>query len=91
MSVLAKNALGISFTVVLIGCTTEVDKCVNSQVSAWKDAKERKEAYWEEKEKALRKMKNSNDWEIVRENDARTKNEIEAEARLMCMSLAGKK
>jgi hypothetical protein len=91
MSVLAKYALGISVTVALIGCTSEVDKCVNSQVSAWKDAKERNEAYWDEKEKSLRKMKNSNDWEIVRENDVRTKNEIEAEARLICMSLAAKK
>ena len=74
-----------------VGCGSEVDKCVESQVRAWTDASERTEAYWDEKQRQMRKAMNSNEWEIVREKDIRTRNEVEAEARLTCLSIASRR
>lgn len=75
----------------VIGCKSEVDKCVESQLRAWMDKKVRDDAFWDAKERQMRKDLKSNDWEIVRIRDIRTKNEVEAEARLTCLSLLGKR
>ncbi len=56
----------------LVGCKSEVDKCVESQVKGWNSLQERKE-------KMIKELS-------LNENlDKRTVVEVEAEARLRCL------
>ena len=80
----------ISIVLTCAGCTSEVDKCVNSQVKGWEAEKEREAEVWK-----LKKEFESNEsqkkivdpWEVVEQKDIRRKEEIEASARIMCLQI----
>lgn len=86
-----KTLLVLGLLLSVYGCSSEVDKCVDSQVAAWKAKKERETQMW----KQLREQKQNNPtksetielWEVIDEVDARKIEEIEAEARVMCLKL----
>lgn len=87
--------------IILAGCQSEVDKCVNSSVAAWQTEEDRKE-----RQISLYEVKNN---EIARTNidskeftlaeamgkvpslDKRSKVEVEAQMRLMCLKIVNGK
>ena len=64
----------VSF-LLLSGCKSEVDKCVESQVKAWHSLQERKEKIIKE-------------FNLNENLDKRNESEVEAEARLKCLKAA---
>lgn len=87
-----KTAVSLIALLLFAGCSSEVDKCVESQVAAWEAKKERDAEMWkqvrEQKKSEEKKNGTSDEWEVVGEKDVRRKEEIEAEARVLCMKLA---
>ena len=88
-------------TTVLAGCSSEVDKCVNAEVSAWQARKSRIEA--DVKEGRVEYTKEGNLSEVEKINNAfkvingsavnrdiRTREEVEAESRIRCMRASAK-
>ncbi len=79
----------------LAGCASEVDKCVDAQVSAWKAEQARIEADIASGRK--QPVTATNDLGRVLEiaqgrvlPDTRSRDEVAAEARLRCMQASGK-
>jgi hypothetical protein len=77
------------------GCASEVDKCVEAQVSAWKQEQARIEA--DIASGKAQPVTASNDLGRVLEiaqgkvlRDTRSREEVAAQARLRCMQAAGK-
>jgi hypothetical protein len=86
-----KTFLLIVSLLTLTACSSEVDKCVDSQVAAWQAIKERDAEMWKQfREHRKREQINGENvpqWEVVDKVDVRKKEEIEAEARVMCLRL----
>lgn len=98
---LMKLTLLIFSTLISAGCTSEVDKCVNSQMDAWKAEESRKERQISKFEMDKKEVARTNADDkgftlaealgLVPTLDKRTSVEVEAEKRLMCLSIINKK
>jgi hypothetical protein len=87
--------------VFLLGCQSEVDKCVNSSVAAWKIEEDRKKQqislYEVKNNEVARTAIDSQEFTLaealgkVPSLDKRTKVEVEAQMRLMCLKIANGK
>ena len=82
----------------LTGCKSEVDKCVESQISGWKAeqnrVKQENEDFYKRYNQSKAKNENTRGFEyalelnLVPAIDSRTKAEVEAEFRLTCLKAA---
>ena len=70
----------------LSGCESEVDKCVNTQVIAWKERNKKNEEIIEKKKEQGRTSL-SDLWDLV--NDE-LESEVVAKARITCLKANGK-
>jgi len=70
----------------LSGCDSEVDKCVNTQVIAWKERNKKNEEIIEKKKEQGRTSL-SDLWDLV--NDE-LESEVVAKARITCLKASGK-
>ena len=68
----------------LMGCSSEIDKCVDSQVKAWEISKKEAQARLDEKKEGSKLYELWDDMEIT----TMPKEKVEAEARLRCMKAA---
>lgn len=96
-----QNLISIFLILVLTACSSEVDKCVNSEVAAWR-AREKRLERKENDEKFARKENNnaSSVWDEIEarlytqtfeKRDERSPEEIEAESRIHCMRISAKR
>ena len=100
MKIMMRLTLGLMI-VFLVGCQSEIDKCVNSSVAAWEaeeDRKKRQISIYEIKNNEVAKT-GIDDKEFtlaealgkVPSLDKRTKVEVEAQMRVMCLKIVNRK
>ena len=70
----------------LIGCTSEIDKCVDSQIQAWKERTEANKKLLSEKDKQGKSTLGEL-WDLVPE---KMESEVRADARVKCLKSASK-
>ena len=84
----------------LVGCQSEVDKCVDSQLAAWKAKEKRKNEQITKYENEKKEIARTNDEReftlaeaigLVPSLDKRTEAEVSAEERIFCLSIVNKK
>ena len=81
-----KILLLLTLITFLSGCESEVDKCVNTQVIAWKERNKKNEEIIEKKKEQGRTSL-SDLWDLV--NDE-LESEVVAKARITCLKANGK-
>jgi hypothetical protein len=83
----------------LVGCQSEVDKCVESEMKAWDSQQQKIRKDWEDwKVRSKQQEKNSNggrdltlELGLVVKPDERSRLEVEADERKSCMYIASGK
>jgi hypothetical protein len=93
-----RRILGIVITTALVGCGSEVDKCVAAEVKAWQaeQARVQKEwNFWQERKKIDSPVSsNGKDYSVelglIVKPDVRSVTEIEAQARKECLMIIGR-
>ena len=82
-----KNVLLLlAMIVALCGCESEVDKCVNTQVIAWKERNKKNEEILAKKKEQGRTSL-SDIWDLVPDE---LESEVVAKARITCLKASGK-
>ena len=81
-----KIFLLLSIVIVLSGCESEVDKCVNTQVIAWKERNKKNEEILAKKKEQGRTSL-SDIWDLVTDE---LESEVVAKARITCLKASGK-
>lgn len=75
----------------LVGCTSEVDKCVDTEVKAWEAKNERERLYWKGREKPdFSKYGTLVSPTSGDDKSQCSKSEVMAEARKLCLILSRK-
>ena len=76
----------LAMIVALCGCESEVDKCVNTQLIAWKDRNKKNEEILAKKKEQGRTSL-SDIWDLVPDE---LESEVVAKARITCLKASGK-
>lgn len=82
-----KNILLLVMIVTLCGCESEVDKCVNTQVIAWKERNKKNEEIVKEMKKDGKTHTLGELWDFV---SSELESEFVAKSRIICLRASGK-
>ncbi len=86
---------GFSMLLLIAGCSSEVDKCVEAEVKAWKAEQSRIAADVAAGRKTYAQGSNPSPWSAfdksIVQRDERTTAEVEAQSRRVCLHIANNK